>query len=172
MRAYTLQQRKQFVCLVVASGSICNLEVAITAAELPPEEDVFRAAAAAGHLDMCKWLVERGFPKDLTSAFARASHGGHVEVCRWLLGQSEERSKLDLLERGCTAAAHGGHVALIEWMLQRCHPLMNARDRARGLPSEWNPGRLLESVAHGCTLPVLQRLYSKWGELLQSLKLS
>ncbi|GLC38873.1 hypothetical protein PLESTM_000789300 [Pleodorina starrii] len=166
MRAYTLQQRKQFVCLVVSSGSICNLEVAITVAELSPGEDVFTAAAAAGHLDMCKWLVDRGFPKDLRYAFSRASNGGHVEVCGWLLGQSEERSKLDLLERGCADAAHSGHVALIEWMLQRCHPLMNARDRARGLPSEWNVGWLLKSVAHGCTLPVLQRLYSKWEELL------
>ncbi|GLC61072.1 hypothetical protein PLESTB_001713300 [Pleodorina starrii] len=167
MRAYTLQQRKQFVCLVVASGSICNLEVAITVAELSPGEDVFTAAAAAGHLDVCKWLVERGFPKELFTAFIGASRGGHVEICGWLLGQSEERSKLDLLERGCTAAAHSGHVALIEWMLQRCHPLMKARDRARVLPSEWNPGWLLEAVAHGCTLPVLQRLYSEWVEPLQ-----
>ncbi|GLC38870.1 hypothetical protein PLESTM_000789000 [Pleodorina starrii] len=162
MRAYTLQQRKQFVCLVVASGSICNLEVAITAAELPPEEYVFRAAAAAGHLDMCKWLVERGFPKELRSAFSRASKRGHVEVCGWLLGQSEERRKLVMLKWGCADAAHSGHVALIEWMLQRCHLLM--KTSARGLPSEWNVGWLLAAVAHGCTLPVLQRLYSEWVE--------
>ncbi|KAG2482637.1 hypothetical protein HYH03_018444 [Edaphochlamys debaryana] len=56
----TLQQRVRFLCHCVASGcSMESLQGAVVAAGLsPPPREVLFAAAAAGRVEVCRWLVE------------------------------------------------------------------------------------------------------------------
>ncbi|KAG2482636.1 hypothetical protein HYH03_018443 [Edaphochlamys debaryana] len=56
----TLQQRVRFLCHCVASGcSMESLQGAVVAAGLsPPPREVLIAAAAAGRVEVCRWLVE------------------------------------------------------------------------------------------------------------------
>ncbi|KXZ51938.1 hypothetical protein GPECTOR_11g63 [Gonium pectorale] len=60
MRAMTLKQRRQLLCLTAASGMVPNLEVAVQAAGCLPKVEVFEAAASAAQLASCKWLLEHG----------------------------------------------------------------------------------------------------------------
>ncbi|KXZ41333.1 hypothetical protein GPECTOR_545g553 [Gonium pectorale] len=118
-RGLTLKRRWQLLSLTAASGVVANLEVALRAAGCTLTAEVFLAAAAAGRLDMCRWLLQRGCPtiKDGASGsqlLAAAALGGQQHVCEWLMGLN-----LTWMWGGFCEAARGGHVDLMEWLLQR-----------------------------------------------------
>ncbi len=97
-----------------------------------------RAAAQAGHLDICQWLHGAGCPAKPAQILAWAASGGHVHVCEWALSLGFSWSPLALNEdedregrvlrhstpgAGFREAAAGGHRALCEFMLGRgCMP--------------------------------------------------
>ncbi|KXZ49864.1 hypothetical protein GPECTOR_19g315 [Gonium pectorale] len=147
LRALTLSQRQKLLRLTARSGSLHNLQTLVAMPDYFPPlcKDVFSAAASAGHLHACEWLLERSCPwgGEVLSAAARA---GHQHVCSWLLAKGCPWS-----DTAPAQAAHGGHLALAEWLAQQ-------------RPGEVDAHALLVGAAEGCELPTLQRLHSQWLE--------
>ncbi|PNH01265.1 Ankyrin repeat domain-containing protein, partial [Tetrabaena socialis] len=147
MRALARQQRLELLRLTARSGSVANLEVLIGRDDSTPVLDygVFRAAAAAGQLDVCVWLRQRGCPWH-KGIWAAASGGGQQAVCEWLLANG--CLKVDNHRRATAAAARGGHVGLMDWLLLRAD-------------STWVVAAavLPRAAAEGCNLDTLQRLH-------------
>ncbi|GFR41069.1 hypothetical protein Agub_g1709 [Astrephomene gubernaculifera] len=153
MRRLTLQRRQALQMLTAHSGSLQNLQVAVavTGILLTQAYDgrftsVAQAAAEAGQLEMCQWLVQQGYP--LHEVMKAAAGAGQWAICEWCLAA------------GCSwsagavyAAARGGHVGLMEWLLQ-LRPAEGARVQA---------AELLRAAAFGCELHTLQRLYRDWA---------
>ncbi|GLC36759.1 hypothetical protein PLESTB_000786000 [Pleodorina starrii] len=121
-----LKQRRELLRLVARSGDVAAMQVAVSAAGCCLLEPVLSAAAAAGHLDMCRWLLGRRswVGKDAVEAAAR---GGHLAVVRLLLTQLGQNLPpppplplQQLAQFGFAAwagAAGGGHRALCETLL-------------------------------------------------------
>ncbi|PNH04515.1 Ankyrin repeat domain-containing protein, partial [Tetrabaena socialis] len=146
MRTLARQQRLELPCLTARSGSIANLEVLLARDDMPPvlDHNVFRAAAAAGQLDMCAWLRQQGCPWRV-GLLAAAAGGGHRAVCEWLLANG--CPDVGKYWGATVAAARGGHVDLMDWLLLRTDGTQEA-----GYD-------LMEGAAEGCDLPTLQRLH-------------
>ncbi|GLC68205.1 hypothetical protein PLESTF_000661800 [Pleodorina starrii] len=148
-RAMSRQQRLQLLCLTAASGSVANLEVALASAGLELQCELLEAAAAAGQLDMCKVLRDRGCPwGDPLGAAAKA---GHRHVCEWMLA-SGCRLTWDVVR----SAAQGGHEDLMQWLLTE----LPGRIRDHLF---CDLGRSLHAAAGGLSLAALQRL---WEQLM------
>ncbi|KXZ49866.1 hypothetical protein GPECTOR_19g317 [Gonium pectorale] len=143
LRALTLSQRQKLLRLTARSGSLHKLQTLVAMPDYFPPlcKDVFSAAASAGHLHACEWLLERSCPwgGEVLSAATRA---GHQHVCSWLLAKGCPWS-----DTAPAQAAHGGHLALAEWLAQQ-------------RPGEVDAHALLVGAAEGCELPTLQRLHS------------
>ena len=71
--------------------------------------DALYYAAQGGHLEVCKWFVEKG-AKDLDSALYKAAQRGHLEICKWL--EQKGASRFGLALQG---AAQGGHLDTCKW---------------------------------------------------------
>ncbi|KXZ55108.1 hypothetical protein GPECTOR_3g261 [Gonium pectorale] len=161
-RGLNLKQRRQLLCLTAASGVVANLELAMQAAGCLLTYDVFRAAASAGQLASCKWLLQQGCPAQYfehSGLLSAAAKGGHRHVCEWLLGLG-----LAWSSSGAGDAARGGHLGLMEWLLER-QPQLHADVRPVN-EQQW----LVVGVVHGCDLPTLQRMWPGWGELSDRVK--
>ncbi|PNH02876.1 hypothetical protein TSOC_011106, partial [Tetrabaena socialis] len=158
MRRLTLRQRRvQLPCLTARSGSIPNLEWLFARGDdfmAPPPVEVLEAAAAAGQMEVCRWLREQGCTPT-KGVLVAAAGSGQQAVCEWLLADG----CLDdyYCETVAAAAARGGHVGLMDWLLLH-------------IADEPDVFHLLQSAAEGCDLPTLQRLHrdhldSNGGEL-------
>ncbi|GFR46540.1 hypothetical protein Agub_g8131 [Astrephomene gubernaculifera] len=145
MRSLARQQRGQLLCLTARSGSIPNLAVAVESAGLLPIalefEQVLESAAAAGHVDVCQWLLQKGCC-NVETAIREAACAGKEAVCECLVMAST--ADCCAAYRG---AALGGHVGLMEWLRQRFH----------FEPDYYN----LSSIPKGCDLATLQHLYNR-----------
>ncbi|KXZ51267.1 hypothetical protein GPECTOR_13g754 [Gonium pectorale] len=157
-RRLTLQKRRKLLSLTAATGVVANLEVAEQVAGCLLCYEVFEAAASAGQLVSCKWLLERGCPtsppwRKGSGLLAAAAGGGHWRVCEWLLS-------LDLTwsSGGEAEAARGGHVRLMEHLQERCI-------WPEFLQAEYRKAEIVKGVSHGCDLATLQRLWPTWGKL-------
>ncbi|GLC49934.1 hypothetical protein PLESTB_000324600 [Pleodorina starrii] len=147
--ALSRKQRLQLLCLTAASGSVANLEVALANAGLDLRCQLLEAAAAAGQLDMCKVLRDRGFLwGDSLSAAAEA---GHRHVCEWMLASGWS---LDM--HVVFSAALGGQEDLMQWLLTEFLGRPNV-DVNRIC------GPLLKAAAGYLSLAALQRL---WQQLM------
>ncbi|GLC49940.1 hypothetical protein PLESTB_000325200 [Pleodorina starrii] len=148
-RAMSRKQRLQLLCLTAASGSVANLEVALANAGLALRRELLEAAAAAGQLDMCKMLRDRGcLWGDSLGAAAKA---GHRHVCEWMLA-----SGCPLDRDVVRSAAQGGQEDLMQWLLTELQGRPN--DGAFGLCRS-----LLMAAAEYLSLEALQRL---WQQLM------
>ncbi|GFR40476.1 hypothetical protein Agub_g1039 [Astrephomene gubernaculifera] len=152
MRGLTHRQRQALQMLTARSGSLPNLQVAVAVTGIPYRKwcvgytSVAHAAAEAGQLEMCQWLVQQqGYP--VHDVIEGAAGAGQWAICKWGLANGCPWSP-DLVY----AAARGGHVGLMEWLLQLC--------LAEGV-NVWSK-MLLETAAVGCELHTLQRLYCDW----------
>ncbi|PNG99147.1 hypothetical protein TSOC_015080, partial [Tetrabaena socialis] len=145
-RSLTLSQRRLLPRLTASSGSIANLRVLLAWDDLETnlEEDWLIAAAAAGQLEVCRWLVLQGCACGVRGdPVLAAARGGHEAVCEWFIANNPALAA----GHGMTChAARGGHVGLLNWLLRV--------ERGR-LP---NTALLLWDVAASCDLPTLQRL--------------
>ncbi|PNH09463.1 hypothetical protein TSOC_003908 [Tetrabaena socialis] len=141
MRGLSQSRRRQLPCLTARSGSLANLEVLLAGGDrgMVLQDRVYDAAAAAGQLEVCRWLHLQGCPRG-AGALLGAARGGHQAVCEWLLA-----SGCALDRRAAGEAAGGGHVGLMQGLL-RADPSPDVPALARG-------------VAEGCELHTLQRLH-------------
>ncbi|GLC52197.1 hypothetical protein PLESTB_000593900 [Pleodorina starrii] len=144
--ALSLKQRRNFVCLVAASGSVDNLRVALDNAGLLPTTELLEAAAKAGQLEACELLRERGCPWG--NSLASAAEGGHRHVCEWMLA-----SGCPHVRAAVCAAARGGHEGLMLWLLDLVQ--QQGDPAAAHIDAEY----LLEHVAAGLGLEALQRMH-------------
>ncbi|PNH08243.1 Ankyrin repeat domain-containing protein, partial [Tetrabaena socialis] len=148
MRSLNRLQRRQLPCLTARSGSVANLEVLLAGDSegMTLEGPVLTAAAAAGQLEVCRWLRLHGcqYSHDV---LGEAAKGGHQAVYEWLLADGCPTHPDGLRAAGWAAAqaAGGGQVGLMDWLL--------GSDRIPHVPG------LLEGAAAGVDLPTLQRLH-------------
>jgi hypothetical protein len=88
-------------------------------------EQVFTAACAAGHLQLCEQLIAKGCPvspvRSSYEPLLEAAGGGHQAVCGWLLSSRGVPWDAEAVY----AALAGGHMALAEWLLAQ-YPLLQA----------------------------------------------
>ncbi|GLC38689.1 hypothetical protein PLESTB_000590500 [Pleodorina starrii] len=151
-RGLSRLQRQKLLCLTAASGSIANLEIALDNAGLVASSELLNAAAAAGQLEACKLLRERGCTWG-DGLLASAARAGHRHVCEWLLA-----SGCPFDASAAAEAARGGHESLIYWLMERQlrHlPVGGASDAVRVV------AELLSAAAEGLNLPALQRLHQQ-----------
>ncbi|PNH04452.1 hypothetical protein TSOC_009386 [Tetrabaena socialis] len=156
MRPLTLVRRRLLLSLTAASGCLENLQWLAAHVGCSLAREVFKAAAAAGRLDVCRWLQQQDcYRQELAFDGAMAAAGaGQRAVVEWLLANPGKQDGIDLNGLDCLTsfartAARGGHVGLTDWLLQR-HGL--GRDRGAA-------AILLEAAAAVCDLPTLQQLY-------------
>ncbi|KXZ50023.1 hypothetical protein GPECTOR_18g176 [Gonium pectorale] len=147
VRSLTRAQRAQLVSLTAASGSLHNLRIAEKAAECGKPAQALEAAAGAGQLHVCAYLLQRGYP--LGESLRCAAAKGQRAACDWLLANGCAWDGAALC-----AAARGGHAELLV-ALAAAEPAAARRRRASPLVGRWE---VLEAVAEGCSLAVLQRL--------------
>ncbi|GLC47180.1 hypothetical protein PLESTM_002039700 [Pleodorina starrii] len=185
MRDLTLQLRRRLLILTARSGSLANLQVAAKAAGCLLVREVFDAAAAAGHTDVCEWLLEQDCPHG-PETVAAAAAGGHLTLVRWLLqllhrqhpSPAAAAAAAAAQEAAWVAACGAGQRALCAGLLadgippSAKAPLAAARSGHVGLV-HWllalaqltgsaiarvDKRELLRNAAFGCDLPSLQRL--------------
>ncbi|PNH08244.1 Ankyrin repeat domain-containing protein [Tetrabaena socialis] len=149
MRSLNRLQCRQLPCLTARSGSIANLEVLLAGDNegVTLEGPVLTAAAAAGQLEVCRWLRLQGCPYG-HDVLGEAAKGGHQAVYEWLLADGCPTHPDGVLAAGLAAvkAASGGHVGLMDWLLLGSASIS-------GIPG------LLQGAAAGVDLPTLQRLH-------------
>ncbi|KXZ42090.1 hypothetical protein GPECTOR_208g402 [Gonium pectorale] len=153
LRSFTLARRLQLLRLTAASGCVPNMEAALAAAACMPTSGVLGAAAAAGQLHMCEWLLQRGCPA--SGALEAAAGAGQLAACRWLIARRAVPLDPKAAKRAVDAAAAGGHWRLAE-ALAETDPHHFPRQLLAAQP------RLLSLVAHGCDLATLQALHGEW----------
>ncbi|KAG2490755.1 hypothetical protein HYH03_010909 [Edaphochlamys debaryana] len=138
----------------------------MSAARLTPTGEEVAAAAAAGDVGVCRWLLARGCPV-AWDVLAAAAAANQCSACEWLLDQGGQcwavsmampaAAKGDwLLDSGARglsvamfAAAKAGHVELCAWLL---------RHKLDGLDLSDQKG-LLASLAEGCKLNMQQEYW-------------
>ncbi|KXZ48190.1 hypothetical protein GPECTOR_30g286 [Gonium pectorale] len=168
MTHLTLAQRHQLLCLTAASGVVTNLQLALRLAgcvQAPDHEaELLCAAANAGRLDACQWLLTHCAPggdHNCTALFA-AAWTGQLAICELLL-----HSSIRWTFGAVLGAARGGHLDLARWLLQQ-----GFRDRfntdSDGLMALLDSNardQLLAAVLVGCELPAAQALSGElYGE--------
>ncbi|PNH03433.1 hypothetical protein TSOC_010502 [Tetrabaena socialis] len=146
LRSLARAQRTRLLCLVARSGDVENLEAAVAVVGCALSAEVLKAAASAGRVEACRWLLQRDCPGQAQALEAAAEAG--QEALLDLLTYNDEYLALRLAVP--YAAARGGHVGLMERLLAAAG--LDAR-------SEPAPLGLLAAAAHGCDLPTLQRLH-------------
>ncbi|KAG2500171.1 hypothetical protein HYH03_001753 [Edaphochlamys debaryana] len=130
------------------------MEVALAAAGVCLCANLLTAAAGAGHLGMCRWLVGRGCPLAATSlgqipAYA-AAEGGHAEVVEYLL------------EQGCPWDADLVYGAASYAHVDMMRILQAKRPKGRPHTPKVKAQPLLTRAAAGCDLPTLKGLWKEW----------
>ncbi|KAG2482008.1 hypothetical protein HYH03_019032 [Edaphochlamys debaryana] len=166
VRGLTRVQRTRLLSLTAATGDLANLEVAVAAAGLVPTADSVSAAAAAGELEACTWLLERGLGSrawELDRALSAAARANQRPACEWLLGHGASLAEPPGwgAEDAVTSAARGAHLDMVGWLLDQ-----------GAAPSEHTYGVVLVAAAKGERPDLLERLLSKmpegavWGAIL------
>ncbi len=130
----TCKRRLQLVSLMAASGVVQNLQLAVKRADCSLTNAPLMAAAKAGRLEACRWLLaypDTCQPLNFNGAMAEAVRGGHSDVCKLLLDAaraagraSGAQNALDPatpvfqpFHRYLFSAAEHGRKELITWML-------------------------------------------------------
>ncbi|EFJ42940.1 hypothetical protein VOLCADRAFT_107036, partial [Volvox carteri f. nagariensis] len=140
------KERRKLLELTAASGIIENLKVARANVGLADGlEDMLKAAAAAGQLEMCQLLKEETSSWGLS--LPAASRGGHRHVCEWMLAAGCPLSSMSAVE----GAARGGHEGLMNWLWEEFL-------RRGGSTTDSDIENLLIAAAEGFDLAALQRL--------------
>ena len=102
-------------------------------AEGCPREDedergytIATAAAAHGHMELVRWLIqEQGFAMD-KEVMQNAAVGGNLELVRWLRGEGCEWNSV-----ACQYAAFNGHVEVLRGVRENgCPWNADTRDKA------------------------------------------
>ncbi|KAG2484942.1 hypothetical protein HYH03_016328 [Edaphochlamys debaryana] len=108
---FPLAQRRQLVWLTAATGDVANLAVAVAASGVQLNVKAMEAAAAAGQLEACRWLLAQGCPLYggyLRCSLAAAAARGRTQVCAWLLAHGPWTRAW--VEAAVWAALRGGHL--------------------------------------------------------------
>ncbi|GFR47230.1 hypothetical protein Agub_g8914 [Astrephomene gubernaculifera] len=172
-RGLTREQREKLVSCTAGAGDIANLQVALTSTGT---SDIFfttRAAAKAGHIDACqlliRWFGAIGLNVKYQWILEAGAEGGRLHICQWAQLQGQQLGYVKALEY----AALNGHPDVCVWAIQQqpTHPFhTDALVLAAAGGHEvllWylashlgitasRSSRLLEEVALGCSLPVMQ----------------
>ncbi len=181
-RGLTYKERMQLLVDAARQGDAEALQRLSRSLGCLPNEDVLRAAAAAGHGEACDWLLTQkcAMRDDGAWVLAVAAAAGHTEICDKLY-----RARLQLHKSYMARlAARAGQSDVLTRLGQRPwgHPIADETAERAGLPGDlqeawwacaahaghlelmlklkgrgYDPGNL-PAVAHGCPLAVLQTM--------------
>ncbi len=104
------------------------------------------AAAGKGHIEVCLWLLEEGYP-DANQMPLSAAVGGDTGLCEQLLAAGYLWS-----EYAAGIAAAGGHIGLV---------LQLSEEQPEQRPT--NVSALLQGAAEGLSLATLQQLHAEYA---------
>ena len=93
-------------------------------------KNTFICAARGAHLHVLKWLRECECPLDIDRMSYPAARSGDLETLQWV-----HDNGCPLNERMCAAAAKGGHLEILKWL------------RENGCP--WDKNTCREAAMHG-----------------------
>eukprot|EP00198_Chlamydomonas_reinhardtii_P004973 XP_001694309.1 predicted protein [Chlamydomonas reinhardtii] len=183
-------QRHQLLCLAASSHHPPSLDAALAHCGTVIEADALESAITAGDLAACRRLFEtEGCDWDRQRVPEAAGHSGSLPVCEWLVDTVPGRA-LNLPNYLLSAACYAGHEHVVEWALQRTAgedddqrwsfgwmaaaaaggQVQLLRQLAARFPLDLEaPGKgtyVLDAVAFGCPLAVLQQYYEPLGGLL------
>jgi hypothetical protein len=95
--------------------------------DVPLDACTMSIAATGGHLEVIKWLAERGCPADHMTA-VNAAQSGHLDILKWIcsmdVDSTDSNNPLVMLRLYFTmtadliysAASESGHVHICEWI--------------------------------------------------------
>lgn len=172
------KQRTTLCCLTARSGSLPNLSALLSRTSLPLEPSVFTAAAAAGHVHICRFLKRKGCPHDKGDLMEAAISSGQLNMCTWLCSEMGCRPRRTDIVTATTA----GHRHVAEWLLQTGSCTRHAAAAAAAAAARaghvllytWLRGQLqaqeryfacglhLLDLAQGCPLGVLRSAYDSF----------
>ncbi len=150
------EQKEKLTCLTAASGNLANLKV--LTAMWTPTEAVMTAAAGAGQLDICKWLLSKGCEGDREGHIA-AARGGHVHVVKWW-GDAKINGDVDASALG---AARAGQFSVIDYYTAwgKRHGFI-PKEPGRAHDLGWGSGKVIAAFVEGCPLHVAQQAYGRF----------
>lgn len=190
--AMTLVRRRQLLALVARSGNLENLQIAVAAAGCAPDDTAATAAAASGHLEVCRWLLASRpgplQPQVLKDMMQAAAEHGHEAVMRWLADAAGGHAGTAQLvcPSVLAAAVRGGQSQLVDQLVSevrhaapapqrasrmRGHPVRSVRERSLYerlmAAAKYRPAAELEALwaaeAAGAELTQLQLLSAAAG---------
>lgn len=75
-------------------------------------------ASKYGHVDVVKWMYERGYPcRDAKEAMRCAAANGHFEVVKFY-----HKYPICKVSNAAASAAHNGHLEIVKLLRARLHP--------------------------------------------------
>ncbi|EFJ49332.1 hypothetical protein VOLCADRAFT_90158 [Volvox carteri f. nagariensis] len=174
LRTMTYEERMRFLCLVASSGSIYNLKVAMQSTGLQLHSRILCAAAKAGRIDLCAWLVDEGCPSDAMGLGDAVGYSQSKDLFHFIFsdgiffdihviadddesyGNNADGFVAAIWAALC-AAARNGHDDFFRWLLQQLPqiPRLSAHSDSFGI---FEPADLFEAVAEGCKLSTLKWL--------------
>ncbi|PNH07782.1 hypothetical protein TSOC_005731 [Tetrabaena socialis] len=153
MHSLARKQRRELLCLTARSGVIANLELLLGRGDMPPskDDDIFRAAASAGHKETCGWLLAKSCPEaDRWKAAASAAAGGHVALMDWLLLHAAPLMEGDVTDEEVTLMAGAANGCDLRTLQRLHHTHMEGR-RARTVRGRDEMERIISAAAGSLT---------------------
>lgn len=127
--------------------------------EIPSSQTALQAAAASGHLDVVKPLVDNGADVNTAGPAGTALHAsaeaGHIDVVKLLLDNGADIDAGSTTNYGTAlrAAASGGYIDVVKTLLDR-----DADVEGAAAPSPFTSGTALQAAVEGGHLDVLKML--------------
>ncbi|KAG2452297.1 hypothetical protein HYH02_003321 [Chlamydomonas schloesseri] len=186
--ALNRHQRRRILCLAASSCHMPSLSAALEHSGCSLDKEVIIAAAAAGCRAACERLIQEGCDWEREGAAPRAAAlGGHTALLSWLLGRSsfDWRDDPDNGDALAEEACRGGRPGVLRWLEARGlwqppevgsmeasflagyaaeagHEALLDRFAARLPPGGEEQSGVLNAIALGCPLAVLQRYCRRW----------
>ncbi|KXZ51324.1 hypothetical protein GPECTOR_13g811 [Gonium pectorale] len=164
MRDLKLARRKQLLRLTAATGVMANLEVALEAVGYIPDKEqlttILYFAAAAGHVDAVRRLMETGRPFDIVRPLCAAAKLGDKAMCELLMSSDADHG-LWGSETVAAPALEGGHPELANWVLRGRPEGPTGCGGSLARLGYYCCCRLLEAAAEGCNLATLRSLHQR-----------
>ncbi|KAE9207460.1 hypothetical protein PF005_g12602 [Phytophthora fragariae] len=77
--------------------------------------DIPRGAAKGGHIGVLEYLFEQGWEDEYASTLVTAAAGGHLECVKWLLEHAPPYGHDHSAESAVVKASENGHLGILQF---------------------------------------------------------